>query len=315
VRPAGAGLRNVWFRPWVGFSVSLYKPGRRDRRGIGSGARGVKRSDTYCDPWSEWWTSPGFSRRRAIAASSASTTSSTSRSGRIDQPTIRRERSGDSPRRSRGSARAARRRQDPGRTAAGAPRRENQSGRHPAADTAARGDDRPSPPRSSEGSSPRLALPAPSGDVRVLLVRARSRGRDGAGTAFAHSIRGVSIPLRRELPQSARGSCRSPGHTEANAAFVPGIYGGDPNEWWSRADRRGSRRRGVAARVARLAQRLGGGPRPATRSPARGRLEGPRGGAALRLGTCAPTRAGSRAATRAASSRCRRGSGRPASRP
>jgi hypothetical protein len=38
----------------------------------------------------EWRTRPGVGRRRAIAVSSASTTRSASRSGRIDQPTIRR---------------------------------------------------------------------------------------------------------------------------------------------------------------------------------------------------------------------------------
>jgi hypothetical protein len=48
-------------------------------------------SDTYCDPWSEWWTSPGLGRRRAIAIATASTTSSARRSSRSDQPTQRRE--------------------------------------------------------------------------------------------------------------------------------------------------------------------------------------------------------------------------------
>jgi hypothetical protein len=47
--------------------------------------------DTYCDPWSEWCTSPGPERRREIAISTASTTSSARRCSWSDQPTTLRE--------------------------------------------------------------------------------------------------------------------------------------------------------------------------------------------------------------------------------
>jgi transposase len=46
---------------------------------------------TYCEPWSEWWISPGSGRRRASAILSASTTRLARMCVAIDHPTICRE--------------------------------------------------------------------------------------------------------------------------------------------------------------------------------------------------------------------------------
>src|SRR5919109_2189662 len=53
--------------------------------------RRVNASEMYREPWSEWRTSPAPGRRRDVAISRASTTSSKRRCSANDHPTIRRE--------------------------------------------------------------------------------------------------------------------------------------------------------------------------------------------------------------------------------
>jgi hypothetical protein len=48
-------------------------------------------SETYCEPWSEWWIKPGPGRGGASAILSASTTRLARMCVAIDQPTIRPE--------------------------------------------------------------------------------------------------------------------------------------------------------------------------------------------------------------------------------